>query len=107
MATLKLWAPGRRPAGPEVGFEEIAIDLLQARFWRASVCRQHPRYLRLSVLHAAQAIIARTLWLLLQAPSLARMKSCRRWAPAAWVRCIAHAIPGSSATSPSRCFLRT
>lgn len=24
--------PGRRPAGPEVGFEEMAIDVLQARF---------------------------------------------------------------------------
>ena len=31
---------GRRtesqPRGPEVGFEEIAVDLLQARFWITS-----------------------------------------------------------------------
>jgi hypothetical protein len=34
--------PGRRPAGPEVGFGEIAIVLLQARFWIASELATKP-----------------------------------------------------------------
>jgi hypothetical protein len=34
-ATLKLWASSRQ-RGPEVLFGEIAIDLLQARFWITS-----------------------------------------------------------------------